>query len=47
MQDLERIASRIFAVRGQRVMLDADLAALYGASRAISCFACPFRKLRV
>jgi hypothetical protein len=28
----EAIASRIFMLRGQRVMIDADLAALYGAS---------------
>jgi len=27
----ERIEERIYAVRGQRVMLDADLAEVYGA----------------
>ena len=27
---LDTIAQRIFEIRGQRVMLDADLAALYG-----------------
>jgi hypothetical protein len=27
---VERIASRIFLVRGEKVMLDSDLAALYG-----------------
>ena len=30
MQSVERIASRILVVRGLRVMIDADLAALYG-----------------
>ncbi|MDH4094149.1 MAG: ORF6N domain-containing protein [Betaproteobacteria bacterium] len=30
MQPVERIASRILVVRGRRVMVDADLAALYG-----------------
>ena len=29
---IEAIASRIFVLRGQRVMLDADLAALYGVT---------------
>ena len=29
---IESIASRIFVLRGQRVMLDADLAALYGVT---------------
>ena len=32
MTPVERIASRILVVRGQRVMIDADLAALYGVS---------------
>ncbi|MEW6688699.1 MAG: ORF6N domain-containing protein [Pseudomonadota bacterium] len=32
MQPVERIASRIFVVRGQRVMLDSDLARLYGVA---------------
>jgi len=32
MEPPERISSRILLVRGQRVMLDADLAALYGVS---------------
>jgi hypothetical protein len=30
MVPLERVVSRIFLVRGQKVMLDADLAKLYG-----------------
>ena len=29
---IEAIASRIVVLRGQRVMLDADLAALYGVT---------------
>ena len=32
MEPVERIASRILIVRGQKVMLDADLAQLYGVS---------------
>jgi len=32
MRPIERIESRIFLARGQRVMLDADLAALYGVT---------------
>jgi methyl-accepting chemotaxis protein len=32
MEPLERIVSRILLVRGQKVMLDADLAELYGVS---------------
>lgn len=32
MDPLERIVSRILLVRGQKVMLDADLAELYGIS---------------
>jgi len=32
MEPLEKIASRILLLRGHRVMLDADLAALYGVS---------------
>jgi len=28
--ELDAVAQRIFALRGQRVMLNADLAALYG-----------------
>jgi len=32
MVPLERVVSRIFLVRGQKVMLDADLADLYGVS---------------
>jgi hypothetical protein len=32
MQPIEDIASRILVVRGQRVMIDADLALLYGVS---------------
>ena len=30
MRPIEQIASRILVVRGQRVMIDADLASLYG-----------------
>ena len=30
MPDIQVVAQRIFELRGQRVMLDADLAALYG-----------------
>ena len=32
MQPVEKIAARIHTIRGQRVMVDADLAALYGVS---------------
>jgi len=32
MQDIERISSRILTIRGHRVMVDADLAALYGVT---------------
>ncbi|HXU19828.1 MAG TPA: ORF6N domain-containing protein [Verrucomicrobiae bacterium] len=32
----ERIESRILLIRGQRVMLDSDLAELYGASRRMA-----------
>lgn len=32
MEPLERIVSRILLVRGQKVMLDTDLAELYGVS---------------
>ena len=32
MTDLQLIQSKIFELRGQRVMLDRDLAAMYGGS---------------
>ena len=32
---VERIASRIFAIRGEKVMLDADLAKLYGVATKV------------
>lgn len=32
MRPVDRIASRILLVRGQKVMVDADLAALYGVT---------------
>ena len=35
MEPTERIVSRILLMRGQKVMLDADLAKLYGASTKV------------
>lgn len=32
MQEIERISNRILTIRGQRVMVDADLATLYGVT---------------
>jgi len=32
MQEVERISNRILMIRGHRVMIDADLAALYGVA---------------
>jgi hypothetical protein len=36
MISVERIASRIYLIRSQKVMLDADLAALYGVETTTS-----------